>query len=88
MDAQQSLNFENIVSAAKAQQRRTQQIHTGATSLLLPCLGVMGELSRSMIFQQGANQLIKGFRCTPILFFAVGRQLQVHDRHAQSHAVG
>ena len=88
MHAQQPLNFEHIVATAKAEQRRSQQIHAGTTSLVLPCLGVMRELSRSLIFQQSPNQLIEGFSCTPILFFAVGRQLQVHDRHAQSHAVG
>ena len=38
-----------------------------------------------LCFQQTANQLVEGFRGSPVLLLAVSGQLQCHDGHVEAH---
>ena len=88
---QQACDFAHVIAAAKAQAAGAQQVDPRPPALGLPAAGVsLGRARwRQLGFQQVPHQLIEGFSCAPVLFFGIGRQLQVHHRDTpQVHAGG
>ena len=87
---EQHPHLTHVITAAKSQQAWSQQIHSGPPALLLPTLWIwFGEpRGRQLRFEQGADQLVEGFRCPPVFFFRVSGKFQVDHWHLQPHALG
>ena len=89
--AQQPGDLAHVIAAAEPEQGGADQVDPRPAAFFLPTLRRRFRSARlgQLVFQQAPHQLVEGFRCSPVLLFGVGRQLQAHDRQlAEAHAHG